>query len=1043
MLRPRQRKPAAKASFPPRTSASRGSLLSKLAGTHPASKSARQKLLREHGFHDAPRVLAAIGQLYKDELQRRNLAKVFGHLIHACVKSADPDRALINFERLVAALPNPNIFYHYLHESPDRLELLVRIFAHSQALADTLTRNAEHFHFLIAPQTLEQPREKSWLAAELKRLLLSMRVPAQKYDVVRRFRRRETLRIGARDLIGRAKVEETTLELSNLADVCLQEVLEIAQEKFNAEFKTRKVDSPRSPAGKADGQPHGETPAKDPTRRFVIIGMGKLGGQELNYSSDVDVIFVYGEEGQITPALTNHQFFTKLAEEIIRAVGASSAEGNIFRIDLRLRPEGASGPLVRSLESFENYYAEFGETWERLALIKARPVAGDETLGAEFIAMVQPFVYARHAGGNVIQQMAVLKKRIEDEIVREDRLTRHVKLGIGGIREIEFIVQSFQVLHGARLTQLRERSTLRALPLLAKARTLTEQEARTLADAYRFLRNVEHRLQMEMDLQTHTIPDEERALYRLARSLGFAAVEKFFAARDTHTSGVRKIYESVLASAGVSGVAKTAETLLAPDKLPEVLRAAGFVDLPAAVKVVQNLWHGPGFGHVSQRTKELFVQLFPTLLSWTAQVADPDAALARFDKFVSAYGSRGLLYEMFTSNPKLVEMLMRLGDASRHLSDALARQPELFDEIGLGVTLSDPKNLDRMYEELCASHAEDVEPMEAVRRWKRGEMLRIGLEDVMGLVDVEQMNLEMTCLAEACLRFALEQVRAELKLKKLPFVVAGVGKFGGKELGYGADLDVLFVSGKDASDQAQAPRLASKLIEFMARQTGAGALFQVDPRLRPDGEKGTLASSLEAHQDYYRNRAQLWERQALIKARFVAGDVELGKQFARMVHEVVYARALTAGELAEIKSMRRRIETERGDQKHVELEFKTGPGGLIDVEFLVQALQLQHGHAHTQLRTAHTLAALNRLTALGLIDEEQSAQLRHNYLFLRRIESVLRRVENTSVSRIPADEREQTRLAKRLGFTSAADFLQAYHHTSKGIRELYAQLLAG
>src|SRR6266404_1114263 len=1021
MSRTRQKKPSVKVASLWRSSVKTVSLLPRLIGKRPLSKPAAQQLLRDHGFRDAARVLAAIGRLYEDELQRRNLATIFSHLFRACEKSADPDRALVNFGRLVAALPNPNIFYHYLHESPDRLDLLIRIFAHSQALADTLARNAGHFHFLIAPQTLEKPREKAWLATELNRLLLPIRVPAQKYDTIRRFRRRETLRIGARDLIGSASVEETTLELSNLADVCLQSVFEIALGSLRAQYKLKESTTPV-------------------TGRFSVIGMGKLGGQELNYSSDVDVIFVYGEEGTLTPTLTNHQFFTKLAEEIIRAVAASSAEGNIFRIDLRLRPEGKSGPLVRSLDSCENYYAEFGETWERMALIKARPVAGDEKLGGEFIEMVQPFVYARHAGENVIQQMAALKKRIEEEVVREGHLTRHVKLGIGGIREIEFIGQAFQILRGARLVQLRDRNTLRTLLTLVKTKTLSETESTKLADAYRFLRNVEHRLQMEMELQTHTIPDEEHALYRLARSLGFNTVKKFYIVQEAHTAAVRTIYESVLADAGVSGATKTAETLLAPDKLPGVLADAGFADVPAALKVVENLWDGPGFGHVSQRTKDLFVSLFPALLGCSAQVADPDAALARFDRFVSAYGSRGLLYEIFASHPKLVEMLMRLGDASRFLSDALAREPELFDGISSGA-LSDPKGLDRMYRELCAAQEEDSEPMTVARRWKQSEMVRIGIEDVMGLVDIEQTHTEMTALAEACLRFAVAHAQKELGLKRLPFVVIGMGKFGGRELGYGADLDVLFVGGTGANDQAQAIKLASSVIDFMGRQTSTGALFPVDSRLRPDGVKGTLASSLDAHRDYYIKRAQLWERQALIKARFVAGDAKLGQDFMQMVHEIIYGRAATTKELEQLRQMRHRIETERGDQQDVDLEFKTGPGGLVDVEFLVQALQLRHGHTYPQLRTAHTLAVLNRLTALGLIEEDTSALLRTNYFFLRRIESVLRRVENTSTSKIPVDDREQQHLAKRLGFTTAADFLRAYRHATRKTREVYEQIL--
>jgi len=997
-------------------------MLPKLVGKGSSSNPAAQKFLRDRGFRDVGRVLAAIRRLQADALERRNLRKIFSHLIRACEKSADPDRALVSFERLVAALPSPSIFYHYLHESPAQLDLLITVFAHSEALAQTLTRNAEHFHFFLAPQVLEKPRGKAWLAAELTRLLLPIRPPAQQYDAIRRFRRRETLHIGTRDLIGRATVEETTFELSNLADVCLQAVFEIALGSLRATHKLK------GDATVAAG-------------RFAVIGMGKLGGQELNYSSDVDVMFVYGEEGNLTPTLTNHEFFTKLAEEIIRAVGGSSAEGNIFRIDLRLRPEGKSGPLVRSLDSCENYYAEFGETWERMALIKARPVAGDGKLGTEFVGMVQPFVYARHAGGNVIQQMAALKKRIEEEVVREGQLTRHVKLGIGGIREIEFIVQSFQVLRGARLTVLRERNTLRALPALVRTRTLTATEAATLADAYRFLRNVEHRLQMEMELQTHTIPDQEHALYRLARSLGFDSVKKFLAVQEAHTSAVRKIYESVLAGAG-GGATQRDETLLASDKLPKVLGDAGFADVPAAIKAVENLWHGPGFGHVSPRTKELFVQVFVTLVHRASQVADPDAALSQFDKFVTAYGSRGLLYEIFAGNPGLVEMLMRLGDASRYLSDTLARRPELFDGIVSGVVLSDPKSVYRMGEELRAAPADGRIPMEAARNWKAGEMVRIGIEDVTELADIEQTHAEMTGLAEACLRFALERVQQQRGLTRLPFAVIGMGKFGGMELGYGADLDVLFVGGTDTGDQADAVKLASSVIEFMSRKTGEGSLFPVDARLRPDGEKGTLASSLEAYRDYYGNRAQLWERQALVKARLVAGDARFGRDFMRMTHDVVYGRPLADEEFEQIKQMRHRIETERGDQQHLDLEFKTGPGGLVDVEFLTQALQLRHGHAHPQLRIAHTLAVLNRLTALGIIEEEHSAALRRNYVFLRRIESTLRRVENTSISKIPTDPREQQRLARRLGFPNATEFLKTYRHATQQTRAIYNAFLA-
>jgi glutamate-ammonia-ligase adenylyltransferase len=989
-----------------------------LLNARPPARAVAEKLLRQHGFRDAARIWPAVQRLAADATDRHGLAKIFTTLVRHCAASADPDRALINFERLLAALPNPAMFYEYLAQSDDSLALLVRVFAHSQSLTDTLTRNAAYLHFLIAPATLAAPRAKKAMTAELDRLLLTVRARAEQCDVVRRFRRRETLRIGARDLAGKATVEETTAELANLADVCLQAVFDITLAELTAEYRL--------------------PPAALPvTKQFAVIGMGKLGGQELNYSSDVDVIFVYHDEVQLTPTLTTHEFFTRLAERIIKTVGRATEEGSIFRIDLRLRPEGAAGPLVCSLEAAENYYAERGETWERMALLKARLVAGDPTVGDQFIRMVQPFVYARLASTNVIEQMAVIKQRIEREIVTEGRLGRHVKLGIGGIREIEFIVQSFQVLRGARQPALRDRSTLPALVKLAQAGLLRDAEAKTLADAYRFLRNVEHRLQMEMELQTHTIPDEEQAVDRLARGLGFAGVEEFQQAQERYRQGVRGIYSNVLA-----GAVETKEAQ--PETLSDaVLTAAGFADVPGALKVVASLQHGAGIMHVSERTKTLFAQMWPTVLAALRETAEPDVALRRLEQFVNAYGSRSLLYELLGRHPRLVELLVRVGDASRFMAETLVREPDLFDSVCRGGALNEPKRMDRLCAELVASVTAnpDRPAMDVVREWKRAELLRIGIEDVLGLVDVEQSQREMTCVAEVCLRFALHEARRQLKRADLPLAIIGLGKCGGEELGYGADLDVLFVGGHGASDQAEAVALAVKVIELMSQRTEAGMLYVVDARLRPDGEKGVLASSLAAHADYYRQRGELWERQALTKARFVAGDEGLGRQFIALTQEVVYGRGLTGEELTKVRRMRDRVATERGDQRQVRWEFKTGPGGLMDIEFLVQALQLQHGHAHPALRTPHTLNALNRLTALGLVEEEDSAWLRRQYLFLRKIESVLRRQEDKGVSRLPGTEHEQALLARRLGCETRERFLGMYDAATQGVRQVYARLM--
>ena len=447
--------------------------------------------------------------------------------------------------------------------------------------------------------------------------------------------------------------------------------------------------------------------------------------------------------------------------------------------------------------------------------------------------------------------------------------------------------------------------------------------------------------------------------------------------------------------------------------------------------------HGTGIEHVSQRTQELFSRLEPVLLNTAGQLAEPDVALTRFETFVTAYGSRGLLYELLTRNPKLVEMLLRLGDASKYFADTLAEQPDLFDEVGRGIGIGEARNLAEMEASLQQAQTADLPAAARVSSWKRAEMLRIGIGDVMGVLDVERVHLELTALAEVCLRFTLANARAELGLPRLPFAIIGLGKFGGQELGYGADLDVLFVG-----HGTGVIRLATRVVELMGRPTATGKLFDMDARLRPDGQAGVLVSSLAAHRDYHANRAQLWERQALTKARLVAGDAGLGTKFMHWLRNYVYATPLTSDQVAEIWQMRQRIETERGNRQHPELEFKTGAGGLIDVEFLVQTLQLRYGHAHPQLRTPRTLAALNRLASLGLVEEGDASALRANYLFLRRIESTLRRAENTSVSCVPAEECQQAQLAKRLHCEDGPTFLKTYRHATERLRAIYDRLMS-
>lgn len=948
-------------------------------------------------------------------------------------ESSDPARVRHGFERLFAAEKKTS------RADATALRLASEIFAASQSLSETLIHNPHYLDWL-ASSDLRQPLSKNVLQFELAAAAGAENSDADKFAAIRRCKRRHMLRIALRDLLGYADLAQTTLELSDLADACLDAVLRVASDSLQ----------------KKCGVPLNAEATEPAT--FAILGMGKLGGRELNYSSDVDVIFVYSEDGFVCSpsgkqtAMTNEAFFTRLGETIIAAVGKITEEGSIYRIDLRLRPEGATGPLVRSLESCEYYYAALGETWERLALLKARCLAGDETLGAEFLKMVEPFVFRRYGGEGVLRDMATIKSRIEHEIVKANALTRHVKLGIGGIREIEFILQALQVLHGGRHPEIRAANTLRGLEAVANAGVLPPRDARALADAYRFLRIVEHRLQMEADLQTHTIPDETAALKRLARLMGFKSVAAFNRKQSALTTAVRKIYHRLLASAApVSGASRAALFLnlahessgepLPDESFLNALARAGFAEPAAAAQTLHTLAHGPGFGHVSAQTTDRFVKLVPKILAQSRALAEPDAALRLFQRFVERYGSRGALFDAFGANPRLLELLLKFFDNSPALGEELLQFPELFDDVVRGGALAQTKDIQTMFNELVDAAAGFSTPDAALRHFKRAELVRIALADILGLADVEWTCSEMSFLAEAAMRFAIESCANELKLSAPPVAVIALGKFGGQELGYGADLDLLLVTDDESAQQPLPSRFAERLTEMMSKQTADGVVFKLDYRLRPDGEQGPLVPSLTACRRYYSQRAWVWEKQSLTKARFIGGNAVIGRAFAELVSETIYAQPLSDEGLGEIRAMRSRIEIERSNRSRPELSFKTCAGGLVDIEFAVQSLQMRHGHKHPSLRCTPTLGALTRLAARGILEESDQYWLRQDYLFLRRIESTLRRLNNTAISALPHEPLKQQLLAKRLGLKSADEFWKRYNSLRERVRERYDRLM--
>jgi len=871
--------------------------------------------------------------------------------------------------------PSAPPFVDVVEQFPLGEASLLHLLAVSSICATRLVRNSETLLWLRQPEVCLASRGYAEMLDEL-RSVAGDSIAAENFAALRVWKGREMTRIALRELANLAPLEETTAELSQIADICIRRICE----HRNAEFQKRY------------GSPDAE---------FAILALGKLGGAELNHSSDVDLLFLYSEEGQLTPQFSYHEFFNRLGKKILETFSTRHPEGSLFRVDLRLRPEGSAGPLARSLESMENYYAGFGETWERLALIKARGIAGSRELAYEFLRQHQPFIYPKSPTPDLLDEIANIKRRIERDVVGPDNLERDVKLGRGGIREIEFIVQALQLVHGAHHPFLQEGSMLRALRALRELDLLPRGEVLTLDKTYRFLRRVEHRLQIEAEQQTHTVPQEPEPLQRLALSLRFSSVEDFTAALRERMRAVRPIFQRIISETSTNAFGAKIGLEI-------------FNDQKHAAKTLADLARGQGSFHIAPRTRQIFGKLRPVLLEWLAKAADPNATLNQFVRFVEAYGLRSLLFELLVTNPKLLELLVKTFDASRFAGDLLIRHPQLLEEITRDPAFYEPRSTDENLRRLdsLGANAGNLDP---VRAYRRRQLLRIVLRDALGLTNPVAVFNELSDLAEACLLFTTRLLGGE------QMTIVALGKFGGREISYGADLDVLFV-GDDV-------RSAQNLVVAMAQPTAEGNIWVLDARLRPEGEKGPLVCSLETYQSYYVGRAQPWELQALTRARAVTGPLQ--SEFIEMAKHVWRDAGQHVDLRAEIDNMLERIRRERGSGSDF-LDFKTGFGGIIDAEFLVQALQMREN-----IWEPNWERAVDLLRERGCLTESEADKLRNAYGFLRRCEAVLRRYDNKSVSVFPSDPNEQRKLAIRLGYEEFDVFRERNVDARESIHALY------
>lgn len=855
---------------------------------------------------------------------------------------------------------------------------------------------------------------------------------AELQEGLRRYHHRELLRIGSQDLVGRTPVDVTVRELSALAEA----EIDVATACTRARLATEWV---------------------DPGVAFSVLGMGKLGGGELNYSSDVDLVYIYACDGE-AGGRTFREFFARLGEEVTRALGEVTSRGFCFRVDLRLRPAGDQGLVATSLPAALAYYEAFGQTWERAAWLKARAVGGDRALGRALLDELEPFVFRRFLDYGTLEDIETMKRKVDASLRAPGAREHDVKLGRGGIREIEFFAQAQQLIHAGKDARLRERSTLGTLARLAECGYVPPGQAERLATAYRFLRDVEHKLQIVQQRQTQRIPTDSEALEALARRLGFRTSDGVDAFREVlggHTAAVEEAFHGLFRGAADERQREERpETIGLIDALEHEEQAMwrlsqlGFSDLEAAYRDLRLLRDGPPHARASARRRQALAKLAPSLVTEIARASAPDRALHHTATFISTAGARTSYLHLLLENPGVRRLLVRLFAGSEFLSSFFVRHPELLDSLVRADQVRVLRTPAELTEELRTrlEAAPDLETrLDDLRRFCHEEFLRIGLHDVEGEIPVDVVGGQLSAVAEVCLQAALEigrhEVVSRLGLPAEPvthgLAVIAMGKLGGGEINYNSDLDLIFVydpgpaewwSGR-SDPHAFFTRVAQRAISALQTPTREGLCYRIDTRLRPSGNQGPLVSSLDAFRAYHRGAAALWERQALTKARVVAGPAALAASVTEAVEGFVYDRGLSAEEAREIVRMRERIEQERGGDAHQRVNIKTGRGGLVDVEFLVQMLQLRHGGAVPAVRERSTRKAIDALATAGALDAGDARVLADGYGFLRRIENRLRIEHDQAVESLETTSTVLGPLARRLGYgePGAAERLRADH----------------
>ncbi|MEO3789781.1 bifunctional [glutamine synthetase] adenylyltransferase/[glutamine synthetase]-adenylyl-L-tyrosine phosphorylase [Nonomuraea sp. B10E15] len=954
--------------------------------------------LAKLGFADGARAARLVGQAGAD----------LDDLLEPLVDVADPDLALASLARLAERDPSVPGKLRADGELRARLAAVLGV---SEALGDHLARHPEQVA-LLAEHRLGDPREELLRAVGAGGPDARKRDGAEAMTALRVAYRGRVMHLAARDLTGQATQAEVMAELSDLAGAALEAALAIARAEVDA----------------ADV-------------RLAVIGMGKCGARELNYISDVDVIFV-AEPREGADEEKALRSATRLAQAMMRTCTATTPEGSLWEVDAGLRPEGRSGPLVRTLASHLAYYRRWAKTWEFQALLKARPVAGDLELGAAYVEAVNELVWSAATREHFVEDVQAMRRRVEAHVRAEGE--RQLKLGPGGLRDIEFAVQLLQLVHGRLDPLLRRRGTLPALAALSRGGYVGRDDSRGLAEAYAFLRRVEHLLQLHRLRRTHIVPEDEADLRRLGRALGMQAdpVGEFTARWRRHAMEARRLHEKLFYRPLLQAVARLpeSEARLSATAAAARLEALGYDDPTGALRHIAALTTGVSRRAAIQRT------LLPVMLGWFADTPDPDAALLGFRQVSDKLGSTPWYLRLLRDETAVAARMARVLGTSRYATGLLMHAPDAVAMLGSDEELA-VRSRESLLGEASAAvsrHAGGPEnAVAAVRALRRKELFRTAVADIAGLIDIETVGTALSRLTDVTLQAALDAA-SDRAARVTSFAIVAMGRLGGMECSYASDADVMFVHsplpGVDEREATDAAHAVANELRRLLSLPAPDPPLAIDPDLRPEGRQGPLVRTLASYRAYYARWSSPWEAQALLRARFSAGDPELGAAFVAMIDELRYpGQGLPDDAVREIRRLKARMEAERLPRgADPALHTKLGPGGLSDVEWVAQLLQLRHAGGLPSLRTTRTLEALRAAVAEGLLDRADEEVLAEAWRFASRVRDAIMLVKGRPGDSVPRDSGERGLIAQALGYPpdGSEDFLDDYRRVTRRARQV-------